>query len=529
MGTSQPARGFLRRCWHALRADWTGWWAALHPLHPGRRRLLSYPCAAGQPGPHVHLQLGPGGGAVLLIDVQDAVHLNPTAALIVRWLLEGLPHWQIVRLLKRRYRYADEPALHRQVAAVAEMLDRLLEPTARCPTCALQVPRVELFSRRPEVPLKADVCLTYGCNNACSHCYNPPSRRKLRPLGPRQWRRVLKKLARVGIPHVIFTGGEPTLVDDLPELIRFARRLGLVAGLNTNGRRLADKRFAARLARSGLSHVQITLLGHRAELHDELSGVRPSDPSAFQQTVRGIRNALEVGLHTITNTTLTRRNAPWAEKLVDFLHALGVRTFAANSMIHSGRGRNHPDALSEEELGPVLVSLRDRAVECHMRFLWYTPTQYCRLSPLELELGARRCNAAEYSICIEPNGDVLPCQSYYRPAGNLLRDPWPRIWHSPLFQSFRRRVDDPAGCGLPEKCHHCPELSICAGGCRLELERRAEVSGKDAAFVSSGANTFIERPEVAPATSRSPASPAGPTACSEETRGRKGKVNVSLG
>jgi len=129
-----------------------------------------------------------------------------------------------------------------------------------------------------------------------------------------------------------------------------------------------------------------------------------------------------------------------------------------------------PPPPSIENLAPVLVAVRERAAELGMRFLWYTPTAYCRLSPLEFELGPRRCNAAEYSICIEPNGDVLPCQSYYTPAGNILRDPWERIWNSRLFQSFRDRVADPRGCGLPEQCWDCPDLSLCAGGCRLERE-----------------------------------------------------------
>jgi radical SAM protein with 4Fe4S-binding SPASM domain len=71
-------------------------------------------------------------------------------------------------------------------------------------------------------------------------------------------------------------------------------------------------------------------------------------------------------------------------------------------------------------------------------------------------------------MCIEPNGDVLPCQSYYVAAGNILHDPWRRIWESELFRGFRERVRDPRSCGLPEHCWQCPDLSICGGGCRLE-------------------------------------------------------------
>ena len=41
---------------------------------------------------------------------------------------------------------------------------------------------------------------------------------------------------------------------------------------------------------------------------------------------------------------------------------------------------------------------------------------------MALDLGVKGCTAALYNMCVEPNGDVLPCQSYYHPLGNLLRD-----------------------------------------------------------------------------------------------------------
>jgi radical SAM protein with 4Fe4S-binding SPASM domain len=125
-----------------------------------------------------------------------------------------------------------------------------------------------------------------------------------------------------------------------------------------------------------------------------------------------------------------------------------------------------------------------------MRFLWYTPTEYCRMSPVELEIGAKRCNAAEYSICVEPSGDVLPCQSYYVAAGNILRDPWKTIWQGELFRSFRDRNEAPRVAGLPEKCWHCPDLPLCGGGCRLEREaRQAAPAGPPPATCGGGCST----------------------------------------
>ncbi|MCK7482055.1 MAG: SPASM domain-containing protein [Candidatus Moduliflexus flocculans] len=47
-------------------------------------------------------------------------------------------------------------------------------------------------------------------------------------------------------------------------------------------------------------------------------------------------------------------------------------------------------------------------------------------------------------MCIEPNGDVLPCQSYYQSLGNILTDPWDSIWNHKLSVQLRERQNLPA-------------------------------------------------------------------------------------
>jgi radical SAM protein with 4Fe4S-binding SPASM domain len=458
------AQRLALRLLNTARNDLAGWWTALRSPLPTRPGLLTYRLHPPGGERRIHLRVDPRGAALLMVDATDTIHLNPTAALLARWALEKTPPARAAHRLRKQYRCGDRAQIERDVRRVYALIDHLSTTTEACPTCGLgNSDRVPLFSTPVGAPYKADLALTYGCNNTCGHCYNPPRRTGMPSLALDDWRRVLEKLAAVGVPRVIFTGGEPTLFAGLNRLIARADRLGMMTGLNTNGRRLADRAFARSLHESGLSHVQVTLASCRRDVHNAITGA-----ASFDETVAGIRAALDVGLHTITNTTLNRHNADHAEQTVEFLHALGVRTFAVNGMIRSGRGRANPDAIAEDRLGPLIVQVRDRAAELGMRFLWYTPTAWCRLSPEELQVGPRRCNAAQYSIGIEPNGDVLPCQSYYQPVGNILRDPWKTIWEAPLFRRIRRRVADPAAAGLPEACWRCPDLTVCGGGCPLE-------------------------------------------------------------
>ncbi len=435
--------------------------ASRSELLPGIRH---YDLGNGEDKRRVHLRVAADMGGVMFIDVTDVVHLNPSATEIAWMALEGVPQETALIRLGSRYHPADRGHLTKDIHDIYEMVDSLYLQGDFCPTCSIPgISQTPLFSTPAEAPYKVDLALTYGCNNQCAHCYNEPSRYPMPSLPESRWVEVIDKLYEIGVPHLIFTGGEATLHPDLPLLIKYAESLGMVTGLNTNGRRLSYPPYVEQLAAAGLNHVQITLASHEAQSHNSLMGA-----NAFDQTVRGIRNAVDSDLHVITNTTLTSQNIHDLPALLDFLHDLGIRTFAMNGIIHSGGGQAHHDAISAEKLAPLISRIREESQARDMRFLWYTPTDYCQFSPVESGVGTKRCNAGEYSICIEPNGDVLPCQSYYVPAGNILSDPWQDIWNSELFLGFRNRVKQPERSNLPKKCWDCSELSICGGGCRLE-------------------------------------------------------------
>ena len=194
--------------------------------------------------------------------------------------------------------------------------ERMVSPTDDpCPICDLDVETITPFSRQPSAPYRMDLALTYRCNNRCIHCYNETSRAQSE-LSTSDWKSVLDRVWSLGIPHVVFTGGEPTLKDDLPELIAYAEHLGLITGLNTNGRRLSQNDFLHQLVDAGLDHVQITLESHDPSIHDAIV----SSSGAWEQTVAGIQNALNTKLFVMTNTTLLRSNSLTLAETLNFFY-----------------------------------------------------------------------------------------------------------------------------------------------------------------------------------------------------------------
>jgi radical SAM protein with 4Fe4S-binding SPASM domain len=142
-----------------------------------------------------------------------------------------------------------------------------------------------------------------------------------------------------------------------------------------------------------------------------------------------------------------------------------------NALIHAGRGARVGTGLAENELTPLLEVARQKTAARGQRLIWYTPTQYCGFDPMGLDLGVKGCTAALYNMCVEPDGGVLPCQSYYHPLGNLLTDSWDSIWNHDLAVKLRERQ------GLPEKCNGCALLAECGGGCPLQFEQPVEAEG----------------------------------------------------
>jgi radical SAM protein with 4Fe4S-binding SPASM domain len=424
---------------------------------------LSYRLSANGRRAHIHLRIEASGEATLLIDANQSVRLNPSAAAIAWLHLEGLDEQAIFQQLKKRYRVGSA-ALTSDIAGTLAQLKSLISDDQACPIHDLNLDVIAPFSSMPSAPYRMDLALTYRCNNECPHCYN--SRPRAYPeLDRETWMRLLEKMQSIGIPHVCFTGGESTLRDDLPDLIHHAALMGMVTGLLTNGRRLAHPGYVEALASAGLDHVQITLESHLPHIHDRMVAAR----GAWQQTVNGIRAALNARLYVMTNTTLLADNTPSLEGTLEFLGELGVPTVGFNALIRAGHGASVGSGVPEADLPPLLDLVRRRTEAQGQRLIWYTPTQYCHFDPVQMELGVKGCTAARYNMCVEPDGAVIPCQSYYQALGNLLEDSWESIWNHDLARYLRERRY------VPTSCQACPVLSECGGGCPLTMPHQAPV------------------------------------------------------
>ncbi|MCD4753104.1 MAG: radical SAM protein [Anaerolineaceae bacterium] len=431
------------------------------PKKPPESGIYHYQIKTEEFNSRIHLRVEEDGSGFMLLNANNIYFMNPTAMFMAYLKMEGASPAQVYQRFKHLYN-VEKADLETDYIEFENIFYELSHATGKCPLCDLHLETLPPNSQVPLAPYRMDLALSYQCNNNCGHCYNARPR-NFPEMSTAEWKRVLDHCWEIGIPHIIFTGGEPTLRKDLPELIAYAEHLGQITGINTNGRLLANKTFVQQLVDAGLDHVQITIESYDAAVHDQMQGV----PGVWQQTVEGIKNVVASPLYMMTNTTMLSLNHDTIPDTLDFLADLGVPTVGLNALIHSGRGTSSDQGLHEPQIEALLEVAKEKTTAHQQRLIWYTPTQYCHFNPILQGVGAKGCSAARYNMCIEPNGDVLPCQSYYQSVGNFLETDWDDIWHHPLCESIRNRDY------VPQACKACALLDECGGGCPLAYTANA--------------------------------------------------------
>ncbi|MDH5624000.1 MAG: radical SAM protein [Candidatus Bathyarchaeota archaeon] len=410
----------------------------------------------------LQLRVEPDGRGLLVINANTVLYLNETATAHAFFFMQGMTTDEAIKKIRRMYRVNKKTARD-DYERLIYTVSTLAQTEEVCPVSFLDVERVEPFTQEFSAPLRVDLALTFRCQNNCVHCY-AGGPHETSELTTEQWKEVIDRLHQIGVFILTFTGGEPTLREDLPELLLYGQNKGIVTGLITNGRKLRDKTYVETLEKTGLDFIQVTLESHKPKIHDLITATKGS----WKETVAGIKNIIPTKIYATTNTTLSKYNASDFLETIDFLKELGVAAFGCNSLIYSGKA----NAMSEEFVLPLetlrelLPKIHDKANQLGLKFLWYTPTQYCRLDPVQLGLGVKSCTAAMINMCIGPNGDVYPCQSYFESLGNILKDDWQKIWNHPFAVRIRKREYTEL------KCKDCPQLQICGGGCPLELQKK---------------------------------------------------------
>lgn len=364
------------------------------PIPPG---LYSFYAPQDDPRNYrMHLRLEQDGSGILIVNASTVLHLNETAAEFAYYLIKNVPAEKVAMKMAERYRVEPERAFN-DYRNLSERILTLVEMPDLDPVTFLDFSRTTPYSGKLSAPYRLDCALTYRLPEGNDPSF-APSDRVTRELSTDEWKRVFDKAWGAGIPHVVFTGGEPTLRDDLVELSSYGEKLGMVTGLHTDGLRLAQPSYLVELLQTGLDHLIILL--------------QPENVTVWQ----AIQNAVEEDIFTAVHLTLTPENLA---SYAGYLRRLAETGVHAVSLTASS------DAIDSD-----LEAARALAAELNLELVWDLPVPYSTHNPVHLEVPDDELveGAGRAWLYIEPDGDVLLAQGVEGVLGNILKDPWKNIW-----------------------------------------------------------------------------------------------------
>ena len=342
----------------------------------------------------LHLRLQKDGSGLLILNAATVMQLNPTAAECAFHFIKGSSPEEAAKQISARYRVDRKTALA-DFNNFADRIHDLISTPDLDPASFLDFERVQPHST--DSTLRLDCALTYKLP-ANNHTEYAPVKRVDRELTTQEWQTILDKAWQAGIPHIIFTGGEATLREDLPQLIAHAEKNGQVCGLLTDGLKLANKEYLELLLQTGLDHVMVIL--------------QPDQPRSWE----AIEIIIPQDLFLTVHLTLNKENVSEAKNIMQKLAELGVENISLST--------------SESDLLDDLLELQGTANSLGLAIRWDLPVPYSASHPVAFETVDEEIpdGAGKTWMYVEPDGDVLPAQGEAdKILGNFLKDTWESI------------------------------------------------------------------------------------------------------
>jgi len=326
--------------------------------------------------------------------------------------------------------------------------------------------------------------ITRRCNLKCVHCY---AHAKDIPfdneLTTEQGKGLIDDLAAFGSPVMLFSGGEPLVRKDLPQLAAYAVEKGMRAVISTNGTLITPK-MARTLKEIGLSYVGISLDGMK-EINDRFRGVS----GAFRSALEGIKNSQDAGIKVGLRFTVNKFNVMEIPKIFQLIEEMDIPRVCFYHLVYAGRGSELvKEDLSHEETRAALDLIIDETKRLHaagkpkevltvdnhadgpyiyLRLLKEDPERAKEV--LELLKWNEGNNSGRGIGCVSWDGEVYADQFWrHHSFGNIKDRPFSKIWmdtSEPLLGKLKEKKKHVKG-----RCANCTWLDVCGGNFRVRAE-----------------------------------------------------------
>jgi len=305
------------------------------------------------------------------------------------------------------------------------------------------------------IPTTVSFELTYACNEICLHCYNPGSLRTeciakkaaSDEMVYEDYCSVLDQLADMGVPKVLFSGGDPFMKKDFIKILKYAHSKKFAVSIYTNGQSLYNHpQYYQDIVNCYPYNIGLSLYSIEPEIHEKITRVKGS----CEKTKAIAEKLSKDGVGLLIKCPIMRVNKESYKKVYKYAIGLNaVPEFEVN-ITSSVEGDNYAVEnlrLNEEEMTKLL---RDPLI-----LLSTERKNVARM--MERSPQMHFCGAGTDSVNIKPNGDVAPCIAFTAPCGNVKTTPFREIWNNSDYLKRVRTLTyaDSDRCGKESYCKYC--------------------------------------------------------------------------
>lgn len=285
------------------------------------------------------------------------------------------------------------------------------------------------------------------CNWRCKHCYIPEHNNL--GLDTNTLINLLKDLRNSGVLNVSFTGGEIFLRKDILHLIETARDLYFRVYLLSNASLLTEE-IIQFLAKMHIESFSTTVFSLNPEIHDFITGVKGS----LDRSLKNIFMLKKYNVNVMIKTPLMEINKFAYKELSDFCNKNHFAYMSSPIIFAKSNGdkSTYKLRINPEDLKLVVKDTdkakKDRESDRPFLYEYDEP-----------------CSAFFYSIAIDCEGNVYPCNSMYYKIGNIFDNSISDIWNNSnelrYIKSIKKEnLDECKKCSLKSYCERCPGLAL---------------------------------------------------------------------
>lgn len=300
--------------------------------------------------------------------------------------------------------------------------------------------------------------LTYNCSEKCIHCYNIGATRNEKEISTRgkreeltleQYKSLIDDLYEQGLIKVCLTGGDPFSKSIVWELIDYLYNKGVAIDIFTNGQRIVDK--VQRLADYYPRTVGVSIYSGIPEDHDYITRIKGS----WERSMSVVKQMSELAIPMNLKCCVMKPNVKSYYMVADIASKYGAVPQFEISLTDSIDGDRCVSKYLRMSPNELEIVLRDNNIPL------YVGKEAPDYGGQKKMMSESPCGAGGNSLCITPEGNVIPCCAFHTLFGNVKEQSLADILGSKERDYWLNlTLNQYEECGKYDYCDYC---NLCPG------------------------------------------------------------------